>query len=82
MKRRLPPYPSGNLQQWALALVDYLQRVDGVDAEILPEPILLQHLTGDEKALQDGLVMFEPTLKVPVYSAGGVWRTFDNVPVT
>ena len=68
-----PPTPTGNSwQTWATQLNEYLLRQ--TEGEIVPEPVLLEHqVTRDAKATVDGIMMFDPVLGAPVYSAGGAW---------
>ena len=62
MSRQLPPYPSGALRQSATEIVEYLQNRDGVESEAIPTPVALSHRIGDERALQDGLMLYNPTI--------------------
>ena len=73
-----PPTPTGNSwQTWATQLNEYLLRQ--TDSEIVPEPVLLEHqVTRDAKATVDGILMFDPLLAAPVYSAGGAWVSMDG----
>lgn len=72
-----PPYPSGDLYQWALDIVAYIERSSGND-ELSAAPVFLQHRVGDEKAVTDGIMMFDPALGEPVYSHNGVWKKMDG----
>jgi len=75
MTRRLPPYPSGDLRAWATQLVDYLQATTRVEEENTTRPVALSHKISvtDDRALQDGVMMFDPQLGKLVYSQGGQW---------
>ena len=73
MSRQLPPYPSGDLRQWATQLVEYLQNRDGVESEVIPAPVALSHRIGQERALQDGVLMYNPELGKAELTVNGEW---------
>ena len=73
MSRQLPPYPSGDLRQWATQLVEYLQNRDGVESEVIPAPVALSHRIGQERALQDGVLMYNPELGRAELTVSGEW---------
>lgn len=62
MTRQLPPYPIGDLRQWATELVEYLQNRDSVESEVIAKPVAFSHRLTDERAFDDGLVMYNPTI--------------------
>ena len=73
---RLPPYPTGDLKAWATQLTEYLldqQRTE--QGATQAAPVALQHKIGDERAIQDGVLMFDPALNKVVVSINGVWRS-------
>ena len=82
MRRKAPaPTPlSANprdLQNWATQLVNYLEDYNA-NQEVLAAPVMLQHRVGNEKAVQDGLVMFDALIGEPIYSSAGSWWKFDG----
>ena len=71
---RLPPFPTGDLRVWANQLVEYLQQREGIGSEVLPTSISLQHRIDDSaKAIQDGILMYDPVLSKPLVSISGAW---------
>jgi hypothetical protein len=80
MNRSLPPYPTGDLREWATQLVDYLQSRERVEEENIARPVALSHKLDAQisRALQDGVVMFDPQLGKLVYSQGGQWVPVAN----
>lgn len=83
MSRTLPPYPSGNNWFiWATQLVDFLMARERIEQESLPQVLQLPHKKGGEKALADGLLMYDPVAGEPVYTKNGQWvRTSNGTPV-
>jgi hypothetical protein len=81
MSGALPPYPTGDLRLWATQLVEYIldkeRSTSGINNA---RPVFLQHMTGDERALEDGILMFDPVLNKPVVSLGGAWVALETVP--
>lgn len=79
-----PPYPSADLKKWSLELVEYLIRVQETDA-VRPMAVQLEHRLNNpnrlEKAVQDGLVMYDPAIGLPVFSKNGAWYDFAGNPV-
>lgn len=83
MSRTLPPYPSGNnWYEWATLLVDFLMARERIEQESLPQPIQLPHRISDEKALADGLLMYDPVAGEVIVSKGGQWtKISDGTPI-
>lgn len=78
----LPPYPGGDLREWARQVVDYLLSRERIEQETLPQVVLLPHKKGGEKALTDGLLMYDPVAGEPVFTKNGQWcRMSDGTPV-
>lgn len=77
---RLPPQPDqGDLRNWARQLVDYIiNKERSADFAVQARPVQLQHITGGEKAFVDGLVMWDVTNGIPVYSKAGQWHKFSD----
>jgi hypothetical protein len=73
------PIPIGNLRVWAQEVVEYFD-VIGEQAEIEHEIIKLTHKDGTERAVEDGLLMWDPQLGEPVYTKSGVWTKLDGTP--
>ena len=68
----VPPSPhGGDLKTWAGRLTEYLIR--SINAPTPAAPVRLAHRTGTEKALEDGIMLFDPTVGLPVVSSGGQW---------
>lgn len=76
--RGLPPYPRGDLNAWARQIVDYLLTREQINTETLPQPVQLPHRIGNEKALADGLILYDPVAGEPVYSKAGQWYKFSD----
>lgn len=75
----LPPVPGPNLAIWAQRLVDYLRREqDRVDYHAVP--VKLAHRVGDEKATENGIIMYDPSLEAVVVSINGQWVELSKVP--
>ncbi len=75
MTNRLPPTPYGSdWQTWALQLVEYLNDA-GRDTEVIPKVVQLQHMTLPrmEKAVTEGILMYDPVSQAPVISINKVW---------
>lgn len=84
MSSRQPPYPTGSdWRSWATKLVEFLTSNEPIEQETFPTPLQLPHrITGTEKALEDGLMMYDPVAGEPVFSKGGQWcKVSDGTPV-
>lgn len=79
---KLPPYPTGNLREWAVQIVDYLANQGAETEEVEPPVIIsLRHaIEGNEKAVTDGIVMYDPAIGLPIFSKNGSWYRFDGSP--
>ena len=81
MTLKLPPFPSNDLHAWARMITEYL--IESISSENVltdPTPVQLQHKISDrEKAIVDGVLMFDPVNQAPVFSHDGLWRTFDAI---
>lgn len=76
MSARPPiPRPTGRATTFENALYAYLQGLESEISQPGPKVIQLEHQVASRlaKASQDGLVMYDPVKKKPVYSEGGVW---------
>lgn len=69
-----PPQFNGNLQDWATRLVSYLIRTQEQDETKLRAVNLRHRIADVDKAIQDGVLMFEPGFERPVFSQNGQWR--------
>lgn len=79
--QRLPPSPlSTSLQTWAQQIYQYLLFEKTGRKEVAAEPVFLAHLKGDEKAVTDGILMFDPIGKKVVVSVDGVWKQIEWAP--
>ncbi len=74
----LPPYPSGNWFDWASQLVEWLISRETIEQETTPLPVQLPHKLTNEKALTDGLIMYDPNNNAVIYSRGGQWRKVSD----
>jgi hypothetical protein len=79
--RRPPPPPSGDLRNWAQELHRYLTGDALVRQRQEPTPLLLSHLVDGltERASVNGLCMFDPVDKRPVYSKDGAFVPLANL---
>lgn len=77
----LPPNPSlyRNPQEWQLKLYEYLLTQTRVGEVNNPLPVLLPFKTGDERAAQDGVMMYDPVAARVVVAKGGVWVALAEV---
>jgi hypothetical protein len=85
----MPPDPE-RFQQWreyATALSAFFSGQAQVGMGVQPQAVQLIHVDTTAavvkdrpRALEDGILAFDPTLGVPVISVGGVWRRFTLVP--
>ena len=75
-ERGLPPYPmTGDWKAWAIQLVEFLS-VQGRSEEFMaPRAVPLMHQLPNEvyRAVDAGVLMFDPLTGQPVVSVGGVW---------
>lgn len=73
-----PPNPSAyaSWNLWALELTAYLQTTALVDQNAQPQAVMLAHRTRDqlERASVDGIMMYDPVYKSPVFSNNGQWE--------
>lgn len=74
--RHHPPAPTGatNLQAWAQQVYTYLLDQQFGRKEIVASPVFLSHMTGQEKATTDGILMYDPVDKQVVVSVDGAWK--------
>lgn len=72
----IPPIspPSGDLKTWAHAAHDRLRQLITRVNRPEPQVVMLEHVKPGAKALQDGIMMWDATLKCPVISEGGAWK--------
>jgi len=70
---RTPPFPQGDIKEWARQLHTYLVSESQIKSRIEPTSILLAHKVGVESAAVDGIIMFDPTTQEIVVSSGGAW---------
>lgn len=80
-ERGLPPYPLTNdWKSWATQIVEFLISEARSEEFVAPRVISLLHQIPPDiyRPLDDGLVMFDPSLGVPVFSEGGQWRQFTK----
>lgn len=80
VSRRPPVAPTGaaGLVQWAADMFRYL---NDLSADLTaPQTVRLAHRRPSDKAIQDGVIMWDATANRPVVSVGGVWRTFTLDP--
>lgn len=75
--RTNPPYPSGNLNEWAVRLYEYLiEQANADNSAPDPSPVALEHQLGSPapKAIVDGVLMYDPAQNAVVVSIGGQWK--------
>ncbi len=84
MFNRKPPIYRGDVQSWANQIVSYLSTRDGIKKQNDPDPVLLPwQISGDiDRAVLDGVLMYDPVKKVPVYSKDGAWVAVNTPPTT
>lgn len=72
-----PPYPDAfvNWHEWAVMLVDYINQKDS-QYELFPKPVKLQTRVPDSKAFEDGIIMYDTSVGLPVFSKNGNWYDF------
>jgi microcystin-dependent protein len=70
-----PPQFQGNLQDWSKRLSEYLIRLQQEFGSSPTSPINLTHRIGQEKAVQDGTMMFDPVTGEINFAHGGQWRS-------
>lgn len=71
-----PPVTSpalGPLRTWAVELTAYLQSIEQANA-YGQKIVVLPGITDNAKATGDGIIMFDPVLKLPVVSIDGAWH--------
>lgn len=74
MNRKLPPYPpSGDLHQWARQIVEFLSSKSSPNEVTTPTTVALQHKIGSAKAVVNGTLMYDPSLKRVVVAVNGAW---------
>ena len=80
---RTPPYPQDDWKNWALQMVEFLQDRSPRKGEVIPRVLSLQHQVGTEleRAVGDGILMFDPVVGHPVVSIGGIWAPLGFVNV-
>ncbi|MDJ0827913.1 MAG: hypothetical protein QNJ16_20700 [Rhodobacter sp.] len=76
----LPPNPRGfqNLQEWASQLYEWQLAQTRIDEFAAPEPIALAHKISDERAAQDGVLMYDPVAKNLVLAHTGIWNAITG----
>lgn len=78
MTRELPyPTPNEDWRMWALRMLEWQAGLSSIHAAVEPQPLLLPHRVdskADTTGNIDGLVMWDPTLEMPVVSASGAWE--------
>ena len=76
MSRKNPiPIFGGNLPLWADKVVGYLRTLEVDIATPSPKIVQLERRQDIAKATTDGLLMFDATLGIPVYSYNGAWHS-------
>ena len=75
---RVPPYPGSDWRAWANELVNFLMQQNDSFAEKTPQTVQLEHMRGGEKALTDGMIMYDPDSEEVVVSKGGVWTKVSD----
>jgi len=83
MTTGLPPNPKmfRNLQQWAEQLYEFYLADTRIDMSNDPMPVLLSSLqTGDERAAQDGILMYDPIDNTVKVSYSGKWVSIGYAP--
>lgn len=75
MRRNLPPYPTGDLNAWARQITDFLISAQNSEqGGTKAAPVALQHKVSDERAFQDGVLMYDPITDNIVVSVNNVWE--------
>lgn len=62
---------AGDMKTWARQMYEYLSNQSLLTKAVTAEPILLARQTSNARAGVDGIVLFNPTLRVPVFSRDG-----------
>lgn len=74
MSNQIPnPLNFPSVSAWASRLFDYLTAEATETGLAVAAPVLLARLSADARASVDGIVLFDPVNKVPVYSANGAY---------
>lgn len=80
MLRTVPQFNGHNLNQWAKEVSEYLRASEQVKNFVDPTPVLLPHQVSGQsvKAVQSGVLMYDPIEGNPVFSDNGVWRNLAS----
>jgi hypothetical protein len=82
MAQKLPPNPDQfpNIGQWARSMYTFLSGGNRFEEVNNPLPVLLPHRSQNvmERAATDGIMLYDPTLKTPVYSVDGRWEAMNT----
>lgn len=74
-----PPLFQGDLKDWSRKLAEYLLRLqseaNGIELKAIP---LRHRITDQDKAIQDGVLLFEPGFERVVFSQNGQWRRIPS----
>lgn len=77
MVTRVPPNPVQfrDLDTWAKQLYEFMVSQTDVSRQVDPQPVLLPHQTGglNERAGENGILMYEPTENAVSLARSGQW---------
>jgi len=82
MSRTPPPFPQGDIKLWSRQLYDYLLSLSDIKQSLEPTSVLLSHrlISAQERAVTDGLLLYDPVYQTPVYSRNGAWYPLSTEP--
>lgn len=81
MKGHPIPIPSTHqLYNWAVKLTSYLGALEQTVENPAPKALQLEHAKEGAKAVQNGLLMWDNTVGLPIVSKDGAWYTIDITP--
>lgn len=81
MSQKAPaPYPIGDLREWAIKLITYLNE-EPIQEEVTARPMFLTHKRAGDKAVQAGVMLYDPQLGSPVYADGSQWNGLPGVQI-
>lgn len=74
------PSPTGDLRAWAIAAHARLFGVYDKSDKVEARPLAAAHMKGGERAVTDGVLMYDPVTDRLKVSINGVWRTITIDP--
>lgn len=84
MTFKSPPNPAQfrNMQEWALQFYQYTLSQSPIRGVTSPSPVMLARKLNDEmpRAVEDGVLLYDPVYKTAVMSQDGVWLPIKGYP--